>query len=71
MNFLVLSCSPGLGLNHHPLNHQSNVITTTPPSEMMKSRCDQMDGAYLHIVMVIAQREQNRFNYISVEIYDY
>jgi hypothetical protein len=35
------------------------------------SRCDQMDSAYLHIVMVIAQREQNRFNYISVGIYDY
>jgi hypothetical protein len=35
------------------------------------SRCDQMDSAYLHIVMVIAQREKNRFNYISVGIYDY
>jgi hypothetical protein len=28
-------------------------------------------SANLLIVMVIAQREQNRFNYISVGIYDY
>ncbi len=30
-----------------------------------------MDSAYLDIVMVIAKREQNRFNYISEGIYDY
>jgi hypothetical protein len=60
-----------VGLNHHPLNHQSNAITTTPTTEMLiKSRRDRVDSAYLHIVMVIAQREQNRFNYISVGIYD-
>jgi hypothetical protein len=54
------------------LSHQPNAVTTLPATEMIiKSRCDQMDSAYLHIVMVIAQREQNRFNYISVGIYDY
>jgi hypothetical protein len=69
---LLLPFLPTVGLNHHLLSHQSNAITTTPATEMMiKSRCDQMDSAYLHIVMVIAQREQNRFNYISVGIYDY
>jgi hypothetical protein len=68
----MLPYLPRVGLNHHLLSHQSNPITTTPATEMMiKSRCAQMDSAYLHIVMVIAQREQNRFNYISVGIYDY
>ena len=68
----MLPFKPRVGLNHHPLGHQFNAITTTPATEMViKSRCDQMDSAYLHIVMVIAQREQNRFNYISVGIYDY
>jgi hypothetical protein len=63
---------PRVGSNHHPLSQQSNAVTTTPATEMIiKSRCEQMDCAYLHIVMVIAQREQNRFYYISGGIYDY
>ncbi len=68
----MLTLLTRVGLNHHPLSHQFNAITTTLTTDMIiKSRCDQMDSAYLHIVMVIAQREKNRFNYISVGIYDY
>jgi hypothetical protein len=36
-----------------------------------KFRRDHVDSAYLHIVIVITQREQKRLNYIGVGLHRY
>jgi hypothetical protein len=54
-------------LNHRPLEYQSNAITTTPTAVcVVKFRREQLDSPYLHIVIVITQREQKRLNYIRI-----
>jgi hypothetical protein len=48
-----------VGLNHHRLSHQSNAITTTPTAVICcKSWCDQMDTAYIYIVMVSGNKRK-------------
>ncbi|EFX60996.1 hypothetical protein DAPPUDRAFT_274842 [Daphnia pulex] len=47
-----MSLLPRVGLNRYPLNYHINAITTTPTTEMLiKSRRDEVDSAYFHIVM--------------------
>ena len=63
---LIIFCRERV-LNRHPLDYQSNAITTTPTAVyIVKFWRDQVDSAYIHIVIVITQREQKRLNYIRV-----
>jgi hypothetical protein len=45
-----------------------NHYTNRGALKRQQSRCYQLDTAYSHIVMVIAQREQNRLIGISIRI---